>query len=116
MKINFLTILLLSLITLQQPQAIATIRIQFSTGSYCGGYTGQFKQPLVLKLKEGQKLVMTNLGRGELQITMNGFTSGSYYLYPEQTTTVAIISNGDYYFSILSTNMDNIGKIEFCAF
>ncbi len=93
-------------------------RIKFSTGSYCGSYSGKFSggREFVLNLRRGQTLTSRNTGGGiQYDVLATGPTG------PIRGQKVAdnridyyVPATGDYYIHVESTI--NYNSIEFCAF
>ncbi len=98
--------------------SLATTRIRFARGSFCGSYSGNFTggREFVLGLARGQTLTTQNTGSGnQYNITVYGPTGRISARKPSKSTlSYTIPATGDYYISIRSTSP--FDSVEFCAY
>ena len=110
--------LFVMVLILASSTAYAQTRIKFPIGSYCGQYTGDFRQPryFVLNLGRGQTLTSRILSEGT---QWDDYVSGpSGMLRPNRESNdqvnYRIPVTGDYFIKV-SANMP-YSSIEFCAY
>lgn len=105
-------------IAIVSSEAYGQTRISFPQGSYCGQYSGDFRQPRTFVLNLGRKQTLTSRilsGGTQWDLYVIG-PAGNVPPFRDQADQLSyqIPVTGDYYVKIKSSTP--YGSVEFCAY